>query len=104
MRSYIREKCRQCLTCQKSKITRQSRAPAHQNQEPPGRFQEWRLNLTWPLPNTSGCRYMVVAQQHPGSALPKFMGEGKSVLTSGVALKEIYYQPKLKNSITYSKI
>ena len=46
---------------------------------------------------------MVVAQQFPGSALPKFMREGKAVLTSGDALKEIYYQPKSRNSITYSK-
>ena len=73
MRAYIREKYRQCLTCQKSKVTRQRRAPAHQNQEPPGRLQEWYLKLTKPLPKNCSGRYLVVALPHPGNALPKFM-------------------------------
>ena len=55
-RGYIRERCRQCLTCQKSKITQYGRAPAHQNQYHPGHFQVWYLNLKRPLPNSGGCR------------------------------------------------
>ena len=45
MRAYIKEKCRSCLACQKSKITRHNKTPLKTFQDPPGRFQVWHIDL-----------------------------------------------------------
>ena len=58
MRAYIKEKCRSCIACQKSKITRLNKAPLKSYQEPPGRFQVWHIDLSGPLPNSNSCRYL----------------------------------------------
>ena len=58
MRPYIKEKCRSCIACQKSKITRPNKAPLKSYQEPPGRFQVWHIDLSGPLPNSNSCRYL----------------------------------------------
>ena len=56
MRAYIKEKCHSCVACQKSKITRHNKAPFKSYQEPPRRFQVWRIDLSGPLPNSNSCR------------------------------------------------
>ena len=58
MRAYIKEKCRSCIACQKSKITRHNKAPLKSYQEPPKRFQVWHIDLSGPLPNSNSCRYL----------------------------------------------
>ena len=58
MRAYIKEKCRSCFACQKSKITKRIKEPRKSYQEPPGRFQVWHIDLSGLLPNSNSCRYM----------------------------------------------
>ena len=58
MRAYIKEKCRSCLACQKSKITRHNKTPLKTFQDPPGRFQVWHIDLSGPLPNSGNCQYL----------------------------------------------
>ena len=58
MRAYVKGKCRSCLACQKSKITRHNKTPLKSFQDPPGRFQAWHIDLSGPLPNDGGCQYL----------------------------------------------
>ena len=58
MPAYINEKCRSCIACQKSKITRHNKAPIKSYQEPPGRLQVWQIDLSGSLPNNNSCRYL----------------------------------------------
>ena len=46
-----------------SKTTQRRRAPVDLNQDPPGRFQVWYLNLMGPLSNSGNCRYTLACMK-----------------------------------------
>ena len=58
IRACIKQKCRSCIACQKSNITRHNKVSLKSYQELPGRFQVWHIDLSGPLPNSNSCRYL----------------------------------------------
>ena len=57
----VRAWARNCLQCQKNKITKHVHAPLGQFEEPTRRFQHVHIDVTGPLPESRGMRYIFTA-------------------------------------------
>ena len=59
MASQVKAFCRACIPCQRSKITRHTKAPLHDIAMPDHRFAALHLDLVGPLPCSEGYSYLL---------------------------------------------
>ena len=58
MRRDIAEKCRTCISCQQTKITRHQVTPLQHFRTPDARFSHVHVDIVDPLPDSSGYKYL----------------------------------------------
>ena len=56
----IKEWCKECLECQKSKVTRHTITPIPPTEGFPSRFQHLHMDIVGPLPAVSDCPHMYI--------------------------------------------
>lgn len=61
IRKDCREWTKQCIDCQRSKVTRHVKTPVQQFQLPTGRFRHVHIDIIGPLPASDGYRYCLTA-------------------------------------------
>ena len=59
MRRDIAEKCRTCISCQQTKITRHQVTPLQHFRTPDARFSHVHVDIVGPLPDSSGYIYLL---------------------------------------------
>ena len=59
MASQVKDFCRACLSCQRAKVTRHTRAPLMPLDVPDRRFSALHLDIVGPLPESEGCQYLL---------------------------------------------
>ena len=59
MRQDIAEKCRTCISCQQTKITRHQVTPLQHFRTPDARFSHVHVDIVGPLPDSSGYKYLL---------------------------------------------
>ena len=59
MRRDIAEKCRTCISCQQTKITRNQVTPLQHFRTPDARFSHVHVDIVGPLPDSSGYKYLL---------------------------------------------
>ena len=59
MRRDIAEKCRACISCQQTKITRHQVTPLQHFRTPDARFSYVHVDIVGPLPDSSGYKYLL---------------------------------------------
>ena len=59
MRRDIAEKCRTCISCQQTKITRHQVTPLQHFRTPDARFSHVHVDIVGPLPDSSGYKYLL---------------------------------------------
>ena len=59
MRRDIAEKCRTCIFCQQTKITRHQVTPLQHFKTPDARFSHVHVDIVGPLPDFSGYKYLL---------------------------------------------
>ena len=60
MASQVKAFCRSCVPCQRSKVTRHTKAPLAQLPIPDHRFTALHLDLVGPLPEADGYSYLLI--------------------------------------------
>ena len=59
MRRDIADKCRTCISCQQTKITRHQITPLQHFRTPDARFSHVHVDIVGPLPDSSGYKYLL---------------------------------------------